>query len=265
MRIGIFDSGLGGLIVTEAISRRLPAYDFVYLGDTARVPYGDRSQEAIFRFTRAAVDHLFRERDCAMVILACNTASAEALRRLQQEYLVESFPDRRILGVIIPTVEAVADQGTVGVLATRSTVRSGSFPRELARLGKQTRVIQQAAPLLVPLIENGGLQWSQPIVEAYVAPLREQGIEELILGCTHYGVAASLIAQALPGVKIWAQEDVVPEKLADYLLRHPEMEERLAKGGTREYLVTDMLEHYADLAEQLIGTRPRFQEVYLPV
>lgn len=265
MRIGIFDSGLGGLIVTEAIARRIPQYDFVYLGDTARVPYGDRSQEAIYRFTRSAVDYLFRELDCALIVLACNTASAEALRKLQQEYLPSAFPDRRVLGVIIPTVEVVRETGVVGLLGTRSTVRSGSFPRELARLGKTATVIQQAAPLMVPLIENGGLQWADPILETYLAPLRDAGIQELILGCTHYGVASNMIAKALPGVKVWAQENVIPEKLAGYLQRHPEIEGRLAKGGSREYLLTDVLDHYADLAQSLTGLRPSFRELYLPV
>lgn len=265
MRIGIFDSGLGGLILAEAFARRLPRYDFVYLGDTARVPYGDRSQEAIFRFTRAAVEALFRDFDCALVVLACNTASAEALRRLQQEYLTAHYPDRRILGVIIPTIEALDDDGPIGVLATRSTVRSGSFPREMRRLGKAAVVIQQAAPLLVPLIENDGLDRAGPFVEAYAAPLLAAGVRQVLLGCTHYGVAAALIGKALPGVRVIAQEDVVPERLASYLDRHPEIEGRLSHTGERRYLLTDVLEHYTELARSLVGIAPTFEELYLPV
>lgn len=265
MRIGIFDSGLGGLIVTEAIARRLSIYDFVYLGDTARVPYGDRSQEAIYRFTRAAVDHLFRQLDCGLVILACNTASAEALRRLQQEYLPESFPDRRILGVIIPTIEMVGDDKRIGILATRSTVRSNTFPNEFVRRGKRATIVQQAAPLLVPLIENNGLRWAEAIVESYLAPLLASGIQELILGCTHYGAALSLIERMVPDVKVWAQEAIIPDKLVDYLNRHPEIERSLTRTSSRDYYLTDLLDHYSDLAFELTASRPPFKECYLAV
>jgi glutamate racemase len=265
LRIGIFDSGLGGLILTHAFAQRLPSLDLVYLGDTARVPYGDRSQEAIYRFTHAAVDKLFRQFDCALIILACNTASAEALRKLQQEYLPTNFPDRRILGVIIPSVEAVDDVGPIGILGTRSTVRSGSFPRELARLGKTAKVVQQTAPLLVPLIENNALEFAPPIVERYVSPLREAGVRQVLLGCTHYGLAAPLISDALPGVKVISQEAVVPERLENYLQRHPEISDRLSSGGDRRYLLTDVLDHYVDLAEALTGDRLSFEELYLPV
>jgi glutamate racemase len=251
--------------LAEAFARRLPQYDFVYLGDTARVPYGDRSQEAIYRFTEAAVEALFRRFDCALIVLACCTASAEALRRLQQQYLPTTFPDRRILGVIIPSIESLSDEGPIGVLATRSTVRSGSFPREMARLGKTATVVQQAAPLLVPLIENEGLAHAAPFIDMYAAPLRVAGVKQVLLGCTHYGVAASLIGAAMPGVRIVAQEDVVPGRLEDYLRRHPEIEERLKRSGDRRYLLTDVLEHYSQLACSLIGVAPKFEELYLPV
>lgn len=262
MRVGIFDSGLGGLIVAQAVAKRLPTYDIVYLGDTARVPYGDRSQEVIFRFTVASIDRLFKEWNCGLIVVACNTASAEALRRVQQEYLPTHFPDRRVLGVVIPTAESVDPDSPVGLLATRSTVRSKAFDRELVRLGKPGVHAAQSAPLLVPLIENGGLDHASPYIERYVAPLREAGVKQVILGCTHYGLARSAIQSHIPEATLIAQEDIVPDKLADYLERHPEIDATLSKHGDRVYLVTDLLDHYTDLAETLVGFRPDFQEEY---
>ncbi|HSI20976.1 MAG TPA: glutamate racemase [Verrucomicrobiae bacterium] len=265
MRIGIFDSGLGGLVVTAAIARALPHHDLVYLGDTARVPYGDRSQEAIFRFTAAAVDELFVNLECGLIIVACNTASSEALRRIQQEYLPAHYPNRRVLGVIIPTAESITGNGPVGVLATRSTVRSQAFPRELEKLHPHLQVIQAAAPLLVPLIENDALKWAEPVVEEYVQPLKEAGITELILGCTHYGLAKALIEQHLPGVLILAQEDIIPDKLVSYLERHPEIANTLTQNGSRQYFVTDVLDHYGTLSATLIGQPISFERIDLPV
>jgi glutamate racemase len=263
MRIGIFDSGLGGLVVGTALMKALPDYDFVYLGDTARVPYGDRSQETIYAFTQAALDHLFRQEECQLVIVACNTASAEALRRIQQEYLPNHFPHRRALGVIIPTAEAVGANEKVGVLATRSTVRSGTFTREIQKLYPDTQVFEAPAPLLVPLIENNALQWSAPIIEQYTVGFRQHSITKLILGCTHYGLVRDKISAILPGVSVLSQEEVVPPRLVDYLQRHPEHEEKLSKQATRRYLLTDVLDHYQDLAQALTGTPLEFEKVSL--
>jgi glutamate racemase len=266
MRIGIFDSGLGGLVVAQSISRALPEYDLVYLGDTARVPYGDRSQETIYRFTEAAVRYLFDEHSCHLVIVACNTASAQALRTIQQQFLPAFYPERRVLGVIIPTAEAVtADTRPVGVFATRATVQSQAFVREITRLQPKVEVIQQSAPLLVPLIENGALRHAGPIIEEYLLPLRQAGITQLLLGCTHYGLARPQLEAALPEVRIIAQEDVVPPRLASYLERHPEHHGCLSRSGERRWLVTDLPPHYQQLAEQLTGTPLKLEKISLPL
>jgi glutamate racemase len=256
MKIGVFDSGLGGLLITHSIMRELPEYDYLYLGDTARVPYGTRSQETIARFTREAVAYLFQE-GCRLIIVACNTASADALRVTQQEYLQQNYPDRRVLGVLIPAAEeaaAVSKTGRIGVLATQATVNSGAFIREVTKLRPDAEIVQQAAPLLVPLIEQGGAKYADPIVADYLAPLKEAGIDTLILGCTHYPVFRSIIEEQLgPSIVVIDQNDVVPLKLRDYLDRHPEMERELTKNGTRSFQVTDVTPHAVALAEEWFG------------
>jgi glutamate racemase len=278
MRIGVFDSGLGGLLIAQSIIRRLPQYDYLYLGDTKRVPYGNRSQETIHEFTGEALDYLFNH-DCQLIILACNTASAEALRKSQQEYLPRNYPDRRVLGVVIPMAEAAiealhwpaastADPGAavsarstavqsgdpprVGVIATNSTVESGAFARELDRVYSGASAIQNPTPLLVPLVENDGFKYVGPVLDDYLAPLVEQGIESLILGCTHYAALKDQIRARL-GVPVISPDEVVPEKLADYLQRHPEIESKLGKQGSRVYEVTDLTTSYQALAARLAG------------
>lgn len=241
MKIGIFDSGLGGLVIAESIIQSLPEYDYVYLGDTARVPYGNRSRESVLTFTKEAVSYLFRQ-DCQLIIIACNTASAEALRVIQQEYLPKNYPDRRVLGVIIPTVEMVKEHQIVGVLATQSTVNSGSYIQELQKHEKSVKIIQQAAPLLVPLIENDELAFLPPILEKYLRPFKS--IDTLILGCTHYSVIKNQIKEQLgESVTILTQDEIIPAKLKEYLERHPKIEQLLSKKGGREYCVTDLVEN----------------------
>src|SRR3989338_9470367 len=156
MKIGIFDSGLGGLIVARAIRKFIPEYDYVYLGDTKRVPYGNRSHNAVYEFTRESVDYLFRKENCAIVIIACNTASARALRKIQKNYLQKNFPDRKVLGVLIPAAEEAAKWKRVGVLATIGTVSSGTFPKEIKKINRKAKIFQNPAPILVPLAEAGG-------------------------------------------------------------------------------------------------------------
>src|SRR5664279_3396454 len=185
MKIGIFDSGLGGLIITHSLINKLPQYDYLYLGDTARVPYGNRSPEIVFQYTLESVDYLFKQ-NCKLIIVACNTASSEALRKIQQDYLPKNYPDRKILGVIIPSVEEVVEKtrtGKIGVIATRGTVNSQTYIREIQKLRPNTKVYQQAAPLLVPLIEYDGSKWVDKILDEYLAPLLQQDIDTLILGC----------------------------------------------------------------------------------
>ena len=265
MKIGIFDSGLGGLIITRELTKQLPDYDYIYLGDTARVPYGNRSQAAVYEFTRQAVEYLFKQ-GCQLIILACNTASAEALRKIQQDYLPKHYPDRRVLGVIIPTAEvAVAGKPQkLGVLATASTVNSEAYPRELHKLDPHLQIVQQAAPLLVPLVENNGLQWVEPILDSYLEPLREANIDALILGCTHYPFIKDLIRQKMPAeVKVLSQDEIIPDKLRDYLNRHPEINELLTKGEERKYLVTDLTENIQTLAQDLFGSEIMLELVSL--
>jgi len=255
MQIGVFDSGLGGLAVGHAIMRRLPNYDYLYLGDTKRVPYGVRSQAAVHEFVAQALEFMFSQ-DCGIVILACNTASAESLRKTQQEYLPRHYPDRRVLGVVIPTVEEAIAQGpdsTVGVLATTSTVESDAYGRELRRQRGDGRVIQQPAPLLVPLIENDGIRYIEPVLDDYLRPLREQGAETILLGCTHYCMIKEMVRRKV-AVPVISQDEVIPSKLADYLVRHPEIESSLAKRGARRYCVTDLTSTYLSLAKSVTGT-----------
>jgi glutamate racemase len=262
MQIGVFDSGLGGLAIAHAIIGRLPQYDYLYLGDTKRVPYGGRSQETIHQFTSEALTFLF-ESGCELVILACNTASAEALRKSQQEYLPAFYPDRRVLGMIIPTAEAVFECGPasrIGVLATVSTCESGAYQREIANQNSGAVVVAQPAPLLVPLIENAGTKYLEPILEDYLAPL--SGVDTIVLGCTHY----CLIKDSVRGrtsARVISQDEVIPEKLADYLQRHPEIEQKLSTSGNRRFCVTDVTPANADWARQLMGESLELERIEL--
>ena len=230
---------------------RLPEYDYLFLGDTKRVPYGNRSQAAIHQFTAGALAYLFSQ-NCQLIILACNTASAEALRKSQQEYLPRHYPDRRVLGVTIPTCEVASESGSrkVAVLATASTVESGAYLRELGRQNPELEVVQRPAPLLVPLIENDGLKYLDPILSDYLHGL--QDAETLILGCTHYCLIKDRIRQAFSGSVI-SPDEVVPDKLADYFARHPEIESKLGRNGERRYAVTDLTEGYREFACRLAG------------
>jgi len=262
MRIGVFDSGLGGLAIAQAIIRRLPQYDYLYLGDTKRVPYGGRSQETIHEFTSQALDYLFAN-DCHLVVLACNTASAEALRRSQQEYLPRHYPERNVLGVIIPTAEAVfeaTDARRIGVLATQSTVHSRAYERELRRLKGGVEVVGQAAPLLVPLIEHDGLKYVDAVLDDYLASMGD--VDAVILGCTHYSWVKGHVRERVR-VPVVSQDEVVPDKLADYLVRHPEHEERLGRRRERLYHVTDVTDGYRALATKLAGEDVQLERVQL--
>lgn len=263
MKIGIFDSGLGGLGVGLRIFDALPEYDYVYLGDTQRVPYGNRSPESIYRFTREAVDFLF-EQDCLLVILACNTASAEALRQIQQVHVPAQRPDRKVLGVLIPAAEVAAATGRrIGVLATSGAVESNAWPREIHRVTPDREVFQQAAPLLVPLVENDGLRWAEPIVREYLQPLLDAQVDTLVLGCTHYIFLRDVVARLAPGQAIISPEEHMPGALADYLRRHNEITSRLSTGRSRSFLLTDLTQGYVDLARRLTGRALDFTQVSL--
>jgi glutamate racemase len=243
MKIGIFDSGLGGLFITKVLVEQLPQYDYVYLGDTQRIPYGNRSQETIYLFLKEAVDYLFRH-DCALIIVACNTASSGALRKIQQQYLPEYYPKRKVLGIIIPTAEvALNDRKAkrIGILATQGTVNSRSYIREFKKISGGVTIFQQAAPLLVPLVESNGLPFADPILRSYLQPLLKKKIDTLVLGCTHYPILKRRIRKICgKDIKVVSQDEIISAKLASYLAQHPEMEKRLSKHKRREFLVTDL-------------------------
>jgi len=266
--IGVFDSGLGGLTVTKEIMRVLPDYRLLYLGDTARLPYGNRSQELIYKFTEQAVDYLFKQ-GCKLVILACNTASAEALRKIQQDWLPQHYPERRVLGVIRPVAEEavkVSRFGRIGVVGTNATVSSNAYVRELQALKPQVKVFQQACPLLVPLVEEGWLKRPETIkiLRNYLRPLKQQKIDTLILGCTHYPVLLKQFQQiAGKQVKVFNPAVVAAEKLKDYLARHPEIEKKLVKGKGHRFLVTDLTENLQRNVESWLGQKIKLEKIEL--
>lgn len=264
MKIGVFDSGLGGLVILRSLVKALPEYDYVYLGDTQRVPYGNRSKEVIYHFLEQAVVYLFKQ-DCELIIVACNTASAEALQKIQQKYLPSHYPKRRVLGAIIPTVEETVKNEKikrVGVLATQGTVNSGAYVREIRKLNPRISVYQQPAPLLVPLIENNGIKWSQPILNEYLKPLLRKKVDAIILGCTHYPVLKREVRKA-SGVKVISQDEFMPKKLKLYLKRHPEMDKRLSKKGEVKLLATDITKSLQDQSQKWFGKKTILAKVVL--
>jgi glutamate racemase len=255
----------------------MPEYDYVYLGDTKRVPYGNRSHETVFEFTREAVDYLFRKENCAIVIIACNTASARALREIQQKYLPQNFPDRKVLGVLIPTTEECINYKKVGVIGTAGTIISETFPIEIKKINKDTKVFQNAAPMLVPLIEEGEKDLAVDFIKKYLKPFSSKktspvrgregsqraptsnGIDTLILGCTHYPFYKNEIRKIVgPKVKVISQDDIIPKKVKNYFSRHQEIEKKLSKKGEAKILVTDVTKNVLKLSSKWFGknTKP---------
>lgn len=253
--IGIFDSGYGGLTVIRELVRELPDYDYLYLGDNARSPYGSRSYETVYRYTLECVRKLFLL-DCPLVILACNTASAKALRTIQQRDLPGLDPRRRVLGVIRPTTEIIGNlsrSGKVGLFATPGTVASGSYMMEIKRFFPGLELFQEACPLWVPLVENHEPEGkgTEYFVSRHVHHLMEQCplIDTIILACTHYPLLESSIRKFLdPEVQLLSQGPLVAQSLKEYLLRHPEMDSRLSRGGSRHFYTTDDPESFDKLA-----------------
>ncbi len=266
--IGIFDSGLGGLTILKSLLRELPSYDYIYLGDIARVPYGSRSFDTIYLYTLEAVDFLF-EKGCKLIILACNTASAAALRKIQQEYLPLNYPDRRVLGVLIPAAEEAAKitkNGKVGVIGTEATVKSETLKYELIKQNSNLKVYQSACPLLVPIIEAGEMRWVglDLILKKYLKPLKEKNVDTLVLGCTHYSVIKKEIAKVMGSkVKIVSEDDIIGFKLKNYLLRHPEMEKKLSKKRKRYYFTTSYSQNFNEIAKIFLKMEADFKIVKL--
>lgn len=255
--IGVFDSGFGGLTILRDLRRALPGADFLYLGDNARAPYGPRSFELVYRFTLQAVKHLFAQ-GCPLVILACNTASAKALRSIQQRDLADINPTRRVLGVIRPTVEAVAGSRSVGLFGTPGTVASGSYDIEIAKLSPGTEIHSHACPMWVPLVEYGEADGdgADYFVKKDIDVLfgAHPDIGTLILGCTHYPLLLDKIKKYLPaGVRVLTQGRIVADSLLDYLHRHPDMDARISRHGTVRYLTTESAEKFTPLASQFMG------------
>lgn len=254
--IGIFDSGYGGLTILHGIRQQLPEYDYMYLGDNARAPYGSRSFEVVYQFTRQAVLRLF-ERGCHLVILGCNTASAKALRSIQQRILPELAPDRRVLGIIRPTAEVIGQlthTRHVGILATEGTVRSESYNMEIQKLWPDITVTGQACPLWAAIVEAN--EADSPGADYFVKKRIDQllrkdpDIDAIVLGCTHYPLLmSSIVAHVPPHVRIVPQGQYVAASLCDYLHRHPEMECKLTKQGQCYYLTTESEEKFKENAQ----------------
>ncbi|MBP7809419.1 MAG: glutamate racemase [Bacteroidia bacterium] len=243
--IGVFDSGYGGLTVLKEIVKELPQYDYLYLGDNARAPYGSKSFDEVYNLTLECVKQLF-DKGCHLVILACNTASAKALRNIQQKDLPIIAPDRRVLGVIRPTTELVGNYSTtkhIGVLGTTGTVLSQSYPIEIAKFFPEVKVYQEACPLWVPMVENNEYNTpeSDAIIKQHIDNLmsRSPKIDTIILGCTHYPLLKDQIKKFLPeNFTLLSQGDIVAKGLADYLKRHQEIDAKCSKGNTIEFLTT---------------------------
>jgi len=260
--IGIFDSGFGGLTVFRAIADKLPQYDYIYLGDSGRAPYGNRSFETVYQYTLECVKWFFRQ-GCPLVILACNTASAKALRSIQQNDLPRIAPGKRVLGVIRPTAEVIGDFSKtkkVGILGTNGTVRSESYLNEIARFFPEVQVFQQACPLWVPFIENG--DYKNDGVDAFIQKDLEKlfaqakAIDTILLACTHYPLLEAKIRKFLPeNIRLISQGKIVAEGLKDYLQRHPEMEQQVSRHHEKRFFTTDSTGDFEEHATTFFGEK----------
>lgn len=268
--IGVFDSGYGGLTILNEMKKKLPEYDFIYLGDNARTPYGTRSFDVVYEYTLQCVEFLFRQ-GCRLVILACNTASAKALRSIQQIDLKKWTPEHRVLGVIRPTVEVVADltqSRHVGLLGTIGTVQSQSYPLEINKLYPDIVVTATACPMWVPLIENQEYNslGADYFVQKYVDELfsKDDKIDTVILGCTHYPLLADKISKVLPqGVTLVSQGEYVAESLKKYLMRHTELDAYCSKNAKIRYLTTENEERFAQSASIFLQEKVRAERILL--
>ncbi len=266
--IGVFDSGYGGLTVLKEIVKQLPNYDFLYLGDNARAPYGTRSFETVYEYTLQCVKKLF-DMNCKLVLLACNTASAKALRNIQQKDLSALGMEKRVLGVIRPTTEVVgklSKTGHVGVLGTSGTVSSNSYPIEIAKFFPNLVVSQEACPMWVSLVENNEIESAGAdfFIKSNIHKLleKDQKIDTIILGCTHYPLLQHKIKQHLPNnISLLAQGEIVADSLVDYLKRHPEMDANCSKGGSLNFFTTDSTLNFDAAASLFLGAPIKSQHL----
>jgi len=266
--IGFFDSGFGGIDILRSVVKDLPQYDYLYLGDTARVPYGNRSPEIIYEFTKQAVDFLFFN-NCEIIILACNTASSQALRKIQQEYLPKKYPNKKVLGVLIPAAEEAVlktKNKKIGVIATERTVESKTFIDEIKKIDKSIKVFQNACPLLVPIVEAGeeNTKATELIIENYLKKLKKEKIDTLILGCTHYGILEKKIKKVLSKeVVIISEARILPKKLKNYLEKHQGIEEKLTKNKNVYFYTTDLTNKFITLGSKFFGQKIKAKKVDL--
>jgi len=268
--IGVFDSGFGGLTVLKELVAQLPQYDYLYLGDNARAPYGNRSFDTVYRYTLQSVQWLLQQ-GCPLIILACNTASAKALRSIQQKDLQRMAPHARVLGVIRPTTEVIGNYsqtGSIGILATTGTVQSGSYLLEIEKAFPHLKVTQEACPMWVPLIENGehAGEGAHYFVQKHLKNLLTAApdVDTLLLACTHYPLLKAAIEKQLPaGVQVVSQGEIVARSLTDYLQRHPEMESQLTKGGERLFYTTDSPTDFNSKGSLFFGSAVNAQHVDL--
>lgn len=258
--IGVFDSGYGGLTILRCIVDRLPGYDYIYLGDNARAPYGPRSFDTVYHYTLQCVQWFFAQ-GCELVILACNTASAKALRTIQQKDLPHIDPAKRVLGVIRPTTEIIGNYsktGELGILGTTGTVQSDSYPIEIAKFFPGAKVFQHACPMWVPLVENN--EYDKPGADYFIqkdidALLSNSGnIDTVLLACTHYPLLKEKIQEYLPaGVSVISQGEIVAASLAGYLERHPNIEQTISRNGQRDFYTTDSTTDFDNQASIFFG------------
>lgn len=255
MKIGVFDSGLGGLVVTRAFINAMPEYDYVYYGDTAHLPYGEKSPEQILHYTLEAIRYLIAQK-CGLIIIACNTATSIALRYIQQQFIPANAPDVKVLGVVIPTVEEalLGSAAKVGVVATNATVNSKLYTAELHKIKSGLEVQEIAAPELVPAIEKNDFITAQEAVEKYAKQF--SNLDSLILGCTHYPLLKQYFRQALPNVRVISQDELMGAKLKDYLQRHIEIDICLSRNSEYNILVSSLNAHYQNVAATMFPDIP---------
>jgi len=263
--IGVFDSGVGGLTVLKALLEHLPEYNYIYLGDNARAPYGNKTKKEVYQYTREAVDFLFKQ-GCQIIVVACNTASALALRKIQQEYLPKKYPGKKVLGVIRPMAEAIATLKRikkVGVIGTEATIKSRIYQAEIKVLNKNLKVFSASAPLLVPLIEKGQIDKKETaeVLEKYLEPFKKTEVDLLVLGCTHYPYLEKKICQIMgKGCKVYNSGEIVALALKDYLKRHKELVLKLREIPKLNFYTTGDIKKFKSLGERFLGKKIKILE-----
>lgn len=255
MKIGFFDSGLGGLTILKSVARELPQYDYEFYGDTANLPYGDKTEEEVYALTKKGIEHLIA-RNCSLTIVACNTASSMTLRKLQDGFLKDHHEGRKVLGVIIPTVEEVIDARLKNVLllGTKKTIDSGKYEKEFSKHEMAPKLVAVATPKLVPLIEEGDLNKATELAIEVIDQVGEE-IEGVILGCTHYSLLTPKLSEYFKSKNIifFSQDKIIPKKVKAYLSNHPEIEQQLSQTGERVIHLTNNSSRYDTIIQELLG------------